>query len=85
LLAVVNNDVSEDVRQLQIYLNNNGFIVSETGLGSKGNESTFYGQKTVQAVKKLQEAHASEILTPHGFKNSTGMFYELTRGWVNSN
>jgi peptidoglycan hydrolase-like protein with peptidoglycan-binding domain len=79
------NDVSEDVRQLQIYLNNNGFTVSETGTGSKGNESTFYGQKTVQAVKKLQEAHRSEILTPNGFKSGTGMFYEVTREWLNGN
>jgi len=79
------NSVSEDVRQLQIYLNNSGFTVSETDTGSKGNESTFYGQKTVQAVKKLQEAHASEILTPYGFKSGTGMFYEGTRKWVNGN
>ncbi|MFA5934882.1 MAG: peptidoglycan-binding protein [Candidatus Paceibacterota bacterium] len=77
------NSVSEDVRQLQIYLNNNGFTVSETGAGSKGNESTFYGQKTVQAVKKFQETHRSEILTPNGFISGTGMFYESTRRVVN--
>jgi peptidoglycan hydrolase-like protein with peptidoglycan-binding domain len=79
------NSVSEDVRQLQIYLNNNNFIITETGPGSKGNESTFYGQKTVQAVKKFQEAHVSEILTPNGFTSGTGMFYEGTRKWVNGN
>ncbi len=79
------NSTGEDVRQLQIYLNNNGFTVSETGVGSKGNESTFYGQKTVQAVKKLQEAHRGEILTPNGLTNGTGMFYEATRKWVNGN
>ena len=79
------NDISEDVRQLQIYLNNNGFTVAETGPGSKGNESTFYGQKTVQAVKKLQEAHRSEILTPSGLTSGTGMFYESTRKFINNN
>jgi peptidoglycan hydrolase-like protein with peptidoglycan-binding domain len=77
------NSIGEDVRQLQIYLNSNGFTVSETGVGSKGNESTFYGQKTLQAVKKYQEFYRDEILKPNGFTSGTGMFYEMTRRWVN--
>ncbi len=44
----------EDVRQLQQFLNANGFIVSETGGGSPGNETTFFGRKSEAAVRAFQ-------------------------------
>ncbi|MBP6859253.1 MAG: Ig-like domain-containing protein [Candidatus Magasanikbacteria bacterium] len=45
----------EDVRQLQKYLNKNGFIVSQSGHGSIGNESDYFGVKTKQAVMQMQK------------------------------
>lgn len=49
----------EDVKQLQIFLNSNGFIVSTTlgSSGSKGYESTYFGYLTKQALIKFQQLH----------------------------
>ncbi len=78
--------LSEDleVKQLQIYLNTHGFIVSQTGAGSPGKETTFFGTKTKQALINLQEAHKTEILTPLGLTKGTGIFGTMTRSWVNA-
>lgn len=43
-----------DVKRLQQYLNSKGFTVSDIGPGSKGNETTTYGQKTREAVQRFQ-------------------------------
>jgi peptidoglycan hydrolase-like protein with peptidoglycan-binding domain len=50
-----------DVKYLQIFLNDNGFTVSTTGIGSKGNESTYFGPATLKALIKYQDT-ASEIM-----------------------
>ncbi len=47
----------EDVKELQKYLNNHNYIVSLTGPGSQGNETTYFGLKTKQAVIKFQLTH----------------------------
>jgi peptidoglycan hydrolase-like protein with peptidoglycan-binding domain len=39
---------------LQKILNNNGFVISSTGPGSPGNETTYFGSLTLEAVKKFQ-------------------------------
>jgi peptidoglycan hydrolase-like protein with peptidoglycan-binding domain len=75
----------EDVRQLQIFLNKKGFTVSSSGAGSLGNETSYFGAKTFQAVKKYQEAYKAEILTPLGLRSGTGFFYVSTRAHVNKN
>ena len=47
----------EDVRELQKYLNSNGFIVSPKGYaGSVGNETTMFGYATHNALIKFQES-----------------------------
>lgn len=48
---------SEDVKTLQKFLNNNGFPVATTGLGSKGNETFFFGAGTRSALMRFQKAH----------------------------
>ncbi|HRH30774.1 MAG TPA: alkaline phosphatase D family protein [Candidatus Paceibacterota bacterium] len=53
--------VNEEVRNLQKFLNQNGFIVATSGPGSVGNETNVFGSKTLDAVKKFQQANA---LTP---------------------
>jgi hypothetical protein len=68
----------EDVRQLQIYLNTNGYTVSTTGPGSPGKETTYFGLATVRALIRFQEAHAQLILTPLGLTKGTGFFGAAT-------
>jgi peptidoglycan hydrolase-like protein with peptidoglycan-binding domain len=79
------NSTGEDVRQLQKFLNSKGFIISESGVGSIGNESETYGEKTKQAVKKYQEYYKNEILLPYRLTQGTGLFYEATRKHINNN
>jgi peptidoglycan hydrolase-like protein with peptidoglycan-binding domain len=46
----------EDVRALQKFLNTNGYIIAETGIGSPGHETGLFGLKTKEAVRKFQIA-----------------------------
>lgn len=62
----------EDVKCLQRYLNFAGFTVSTEGMGSPGNESMYYGQKTAEAVKKWQDSNSAQVLTPLGLNSGTG-------------
>lgn len=73
----------KDVIEIQRWLNAHGFVIAQSGAGSPGKESSFYGSATVASVKKFQEAHFSEILTPLGIKKGTGLFLSATRAVVN--
>ena len=59
----------DDVKILQIYLNNHGYTVAQTGIGlplqigSLGHETTYFGMKTKIAVMTFQMANN---LTPDG-------------------
>ena len=44
-----------EVKELQKYLNNNGYLIAQTGPGSIGNETTYFGQLTKQALIKFQK------------------------------
>lgn len=73
-------DKNEDVRNLQKILNQNiATKVSSSGIGSYGNESSYFGEKTKNAIIKFQELYASDILTPYGFKSGTGFVGTSTR------
>jgi hypothetical protein len=48
---------SKEVRVLQEYLNNNGFVIAATGAGSPGNETEVFGPATESAVKRWQKAN----------------------------
>ena len=74
----------DDIKNLQIFLNNNGFPVSTTGVGSKGKENNYFGLKTKQALIKFQEAHAKDILVPQGLKHGTGMLGPYSRKVINA-
>ncbi len=76
--------IGEDVKRLQIFLNQNNFTVSDSGSGSKGNETNFYGEKTQSAITRFQEYYMTQILTPLGLTSGTGYFGDSTRGFVNS-
>jgi len=47
----------KEVKALQFFLNNNGFIIAQTGPGSPGNETENFGPGTETAVKKWQKAN----------------------------
>jgi peptidoglycan hydrolase-like protein with peptidoglycan-binding domain len=48
---------NEEVKQLQIFLNNNGYPVSTLGSGSIGKETSYFGSLTKQAVIKFQQTN----------------------------
>ena len=73
-----------DVKALQVFLNNNGFSVSLSGSGSKGNETQYFGPATKNALIKFQEFYANEILLPSGLTKGTGNFGVATMKKVNS-
>ena len=67
-------DRGEDVRQLQIFLNTHGFILTDTGYGAPGNETSTFGYLTLKALIKFQKAN--NITPTHGY------FGPITRGVV---
>lgn len=48
------NSINNDVRLLQEFLNNNGFIITNTGPGSKGKETNVFGLSTKKALIRFQ-------------------------------
>lgn len=51
------NVKSQKVKELQKLLNSLGFIISETGPGSVGKETDFFGRLTEISVKKFQKSN----------------------------
>ena len=49
-------DEGEEVKTLQQFLNKNGFSVTQTGPGSSGQETTYFGTATQQALKTYQRS-----------------------------
>ncbi|TFG35419.1 MAG: hypothetical protein E4H47_01495 [Parcubacteria group bacterium] len=66
----------EDVRSLQRLLNANGFNVASAGLGSPGNETTYFGLATEAAVIRFQIAQ--------GIKPVAGYVGPITRAALNT-
>jgi peptidoglycan hydrolase-like protein with peptidoglycan-binding domain len=71
-----------DVRELQKFLNKNGFSVAVSGLGSPDNETEYFGDATKQALIKFQDAYREKILVPAGLNRGTGYFGRITRTFV---
>lgn len=70
-LGIRNNEVKE----LQKFLNNSGFILAEAGPGSPGNETEYFGELTKQALMEFQKEK--------GIEPALGYFGPLTRTEVN--
>lgn len=69
-------DEGEDVKELQKYLNQNGFVVSTIGAGSSGYETTYFGPATQAALIRFQRANNIEP--------ATGYFGAITRSFINT-
>jgi len=67
-------DIDEDVKELQKYLNNHGFILADSGPGSPGNETEKFGALTRGALIRFQKA---KNISP-----AIGYFGPITRGVV---
>ncbi len=76
--------VGEDVRRLQRFLNERGFVIKSSGAGSPNNESTVFGSLTAAALRRFQEANRASILAPLGLQRGTGIFGPSTLLFVNT-
>jgi peptidoglycan hydrolase-like protein with peptidoglycan-binding domain len=78
-------DLNSDILELQKILNSDiGTAVSPSGVGSKGNETNYFGNLTKQAVVRFQEKYKNEILAPNGLSYGTGFVGVSTRKKLNS-
>jgi hypothetical protein len=68
--------IGEGIRSLQKFLNNAGYLIAASGLGSPGSESTLFGSLTKAALAKFQQAH--------NISPATGYFGSKTRAVVAS-
>lgn len=73
-LKIGTNDSS--VMELQRYLNARDFTVAIEGVGSSGNETSYFGTLTKKALAKFQAAHGI---------SATGYFGPITRGYIRAN
>lgn len=74
----------EDVRALQVILNKLPETrIAQSGVGSPGQETTYFGPKTQQAVARFQEKYRSLVLTPNALTRGTGYVGPSTLALLN--
>ncbi|MDI9325539.1 MAG: hypothetical protein QM526_02045 [Alphaproteobacteria bacterium] len=71
------------VYRLQKFLNEHGFIITQEGAHSPGNETYEYTELVAQAVSRFQEKFAKRVLYPSGYSKGTGKVSTVTRNAIN--
>lgn len=75
---------NSQVRALQQFLNlDTRTRVAMSGIGSPGQETDYFGQKTSDAVKRFQTLYSVDILEPLGLTQATGYVGRSTRQVLN--
>lgn len=76
--------INEDVKRLQIFLNTDPDTrLANSGIGSPGRETNYFGILTYRAVIKFQEKYASDILSPWKLIKGTGYVGKTTLAKIN--
>lgn len=73
----------DDVKLLQQFLNQHGFPVTKKGPGSPGNETTYFGSLTREALTHFQKSNAKKIISGAKWKDTLGTLGNQTRAFVN--
>ena len=76
-----NGSTGSQVTELQKFLNQNGYPVADSGAGSAGEETEYFGPLTSTALAKFQEANDKKA---PGLLSEKGTFGPATRQYVNS-
>ena len=74
------------VRQLQVFLNSPvvyGVQVAASGAGSPGQETSYFGSRTAQAVTTFQNRYPEDVLAPVGLSRGTGYWGPSSRAKAN--
>jgi hypothetical protein len=78
-------DRGQQVMQLQTFLNaETGVSVAQSGPGAPGNETSYFGPLTAQAVTAFQNKHSADVLAPVGLTSGTGYWGPSSRAKANS-
>jgi peptidoglycan hydrolase-like protein with peptidoglycan-binding domain len=82
-VSLKRGDQGDEVRNLQRFLNQHGFLLSMDGPGSPGLETVYFGPLTEGALVRYQQAYAAYVLSPEGLTEPSGVFGPRSLSYAN--